>query len=176
MQLTVNKPMPRSFAPVSEPSAKILILGSLPGVRSLQDQQYYAQPRNAFWSIMDSICGAAPQLPYERRLSQLTGSGMALWDVVASANRSGSLDSAIVPQSVNTNDFAAFFAEHQRIRHIFFNGLTAEKLYRQKVLPQLAPLRTDPLMAVLPSTSPAYASMKFAEKRKRWMAAISPLL
>ena len=94
-----------SFPPIAADGARVLILGSLPGTRSLADQQYYAQPQNAFWKMMGEFFGAGPELPYAARTERLSASGIALWDVIASAERPGSLDSSIVSRSVVVNDF-----------------------------------------------------------------------
>ena len=150
----------------------MLVLGSLPGVRSLQEVRYYAQPRNAFWRIMGELYGAAPELAYENRLQCLTDARVALWDVVASAVRPGSLDSNIDRESVVANDFATFFAAHPEIRRICFNGQAAEKLFRTHVLPELeASVPADRL--ILPSTSPANAGMTYAEKLRHWRSAMT---
>ena len=88
------------FAPLVAAGARLLVLGSLPGVRSLRDGEYYAQPRNAFWPIMGELTGARPDLPYAERGARLVAAGVALWDVCGSARRAGSLDAAIEGSSV----------------------------------------------------------------------------
>ncbi|MEX1249596.1 MAG: DNA-deoxyinosine glycosylase [Hyphomonas sp.] len=85
----------RSFAPVSAPDARVLILGSMPGTASLQAGQYYAHPRNAFWPIMGALCGARPDLPYTDRAVKLKGEGVAVWDVLQACKREASLDASI---------------------------------------------------------------------------------
>jgi double-stranded uracil-DNA glycosylase len=154
------------FPPVAAPGARLLILGSLPGAMSLARQEYYAQPRNAFWPIMGTLVGAHPGSVYTQRLERLTASGIALWDVCASGVRPGSLDSAIRPESVVANDFAAFFVTYPEIRSICFNGATAAALFARLV--KVEGLRR----IVLPSTSPAHAAMPFAEKLRRWREAL----
>jgi TDG/mug DNA glycosylase family protein len=158
----------RSFAPVARRDAAVLILGSLPGRRSLERQQYYAHPQNAFWKIIAGLFGAASSLPYTRRLKILTANQIALWDVLAAAERPGSLDSSIVPHSAVANDFAEFFRAHPRIRRVYFNGQKAETLFRRRVLPALGPEFAGIHFECLPSTSPAHAGMTFAKKLDRW--------
>ena len=116
----------RSFAPIAAPGATVLILGSMPGRASLLAGQYYAHPRNAFWPIMGELFGAGPELPYARRVRVLARAGVAVWDVLASCTRGGSLDSDIDPGSIVANDFASFFRAHPRIERVYFNGAMAE--------------------------------------------------
>jgi TDG/mug DNA glycosylase family protein len=160
----------RGFPPIARKDARVLVLGSLPGQESLRRREYYAQPRNAFWSIMGELFGAAPALPYARRVARLRARQVAVWDVCARAHRAGSLDTAIVRASVVVNDFGAFFAAHPRIRLVCLNGAKAEELYRRCVLPALpAPAASLPLLR-LPSTSPAHAARPFAAKLAAWRA------
>jgi len=156
------------FSPIAGAGARVLVLGSLPGRMSLEKQQYYAQPYNAFWKIMGQLFGAAPELPYERRLEMLRENGVAVWDVLAAGERSGSLDSAIVASSIVVNDFGAFLGAHRDIRLICFNGNKAAELYRRRVLPKLTPDVAVIDTELLPSTSPAHASRTFAQKLARW--------
>jgi hypoxanthine-DNA glycosylase len=158
----------RGFPPIAAPDARVLVLGSLPGQASLAAQQYYAQPQNAFWRIMGELIDAGPDMPYDERTARLRASGIALWDVCKAAVRPGSLDAAIDLRSVVVNDFRRFFREHPRIVHVCVNGGTAHRLYLKKVQPGLR----DPWAALpvhlLPSTSPAHASLRFAQKLERW--------
>lgn len=160
------------FPPIEDARARVLVLGTLPGRKSLEMQEYYAQPHNAFWKIMGRLFGAVPELPYERRLEQLRRHRVAVWDVLAAGERSGSLDSAIVASSVVTNDFAGFFAAHRDIRVVCFNGGKAAELYRRRVLAHLTPQSAALETRLLPSTSPAHASRTFAQKLARWSAAL----
>jgi len=156
------------FAPIAPRDAAALILGSLPGRKSLEIQQYYAHPQNAFWKIIAELFGAASSMPYLRRLKILTANKIALWDVLAAAERPGSLDSSIVPHSAVPNDFAAFFRAHPRIRRVYFNGQKAETLFRRRVFPTLGPEFAGIRFECLPSTSPAHAGMTFAKKLDKW--------
>ena len=163
--------MLQGFPPLARADARILILGSMPGDASLQAAAYYAHPRNAFWPIMGAACGAAPDLPYAERVVRLQAAGIALWDVVGRCRRQGSLDAAIEAGSVEVNDFLTFFQVHRSIRQIFFNGTAARDLFQRHVRPQLAGLPELP-MYCLPSTSPANAACRPAEKTAIWLAAL----
>ena len=151
-----------------EPDAEILILGSLPGRKSLEMQQYYAHPQNAFWKLIARIYNRGSSLPYMQRVEVLTANRIALWDVLAAAERPGSLDSSIVSASARANDFAAFYRNHPQVSRIYFNGRRAEELYRRFVLPGLSAEFAALRYVSMPSTSPAHAGMPFAEKLVRW--------
>lgn len=157
------------FPPIADEHARVLILGSLPGQVSLQRQQYYALPQNAFWKIMGRLYGAGPEVPYSERTRHLMRNRIALWDVCAAAQRPGSLDSAIVRASVIPNDFSAFLAVHPKIELIVFNGAKAAELYRRLVVPRLPTHLASIDRHILPSTSPAYAAMSFEEKLAHWI-------
>jgi len=173
----VSHPLPgaslRSFPPAVAAHARILILGSMPGVASLDAQQYYAHPRNAFWPLMADLLAIDRELPYRQRLQQLTAAGVALWDVIAACERPGSLDAAIVPDSVQANDFSAFFTVHRDIRHIFFNGGAAASAFRRHVQRDFP--GTLPPCTQLPSTSPAHAARNYAQKREAWRVIVDVL-
>jgi hypoxanthine-DNA glycosylase len=165
-------PVSRGFEPLSAPSARVLILGSLPGQMSLAQQQYYAQPHNAFWRIMGCLFGAGPDVSYSTRSQRLMASGVAVWDVCASACRPGSLDASIIAGSVAPNDFAAFFERHPRIAMIAFNGATAASLYARLVERSLPDAVRGIAHRRLPSTSPAHASLTFDAKVAAWRQAL----
>ena len=161
-----------SFPPVAREDARVLILGSLPGQASLEAQQYYAQPRNAFWPLMGALFGAGPEHAYADRLEKLRDVKVALWDVCESAKRPGSLDQKIDIASVTPNDFAALFVRCPQIGVIGFNGATAERFYRLLVRPTLAAPHADIASARLPSTSAAHAGRSFDEKLALWRKAL----
>ena len=158
----------RSFPPIENPDATLLILGSMPGKESLRAGQYYAHPRNAFWPIMGELTGATPDLPYEIRIEKMKAAGIALWDVLASCTRPGSMDADIDPDSIRANDFAAFFRKHPRITHVYFNGAMAEQYFHKHVGESLGEQKLR--YQRLPSTSPAHASLSHAQKVKAWRA------
>jgi double-stranded uracil-DNA glycosylase len=110
------------FAPIEDIAATLLILGSMPGKASLAAGEYYAHPRNVFWTVMGELIGPHPDLPYEDRLKILRSSGIALWDVLGSCVRKSSLDSHIEVSSAAPNDFKSFFLQHPNITRVFFNG------------------------------------------------------
>jgi len=166
-----------AFPPVVGVNPRVLILGSMPGVVSLQEQQYYAHPRNAFWPVMASLGlpvmdAHGERLPYAQRLQVLRDHGIALWDVVHRCERPGSLDSAIVKDSVEANDFDALLAAHRSLQAIVFNGAAAETLFWRHV-PMTHSQRLEFLR--LPSTSPAHAALSVSDKMRAW-AVIQPYL
>lgn len=139
----------------------------MPGVASLEAQQYYAHPRNAFWPIVDAVLGIDRGLAYDERCRRLTSRGVAVWDVLRSCYRPGSLDADIRADSVIANDIPGLLETHPHIDRIGFNGGAAENLFRRHVLPVLTAADRVSLVR-LPSTSPAHASMRLAEKVERW--------
>lgn len=154
-----------SFPPSADSDAEILILGSMPGEESLRQQQYYAFRHNAFWRIMGELFSFEPSLPYPERLAALRHNRVALWDVISSCSRTGSLDSAI--REPRPNDIRNFLLTHQKIRLIVCNGGTAARCFR-RFFPDLAP-RMLPLV----STSPAAAGIPYDEKLSRWRSALT---
>lgn len=157
-----------SFPPCARASCRLLILGSLPGDESLRQAQYYAHPRNAFWWIMGRWCGFDPLLPYAERMERLNAAGIALWDVVASGRRKGSLDQHIEDEA--PNDIPGLLRACPSIRTIACNGTAAHR-YLKKYFPELwsAPERD---ILCLPSTSPAAARLTREEKETLWRAAL----
>lgn len=153
--------------PVGASDARLLILGSLPGEESLRAERYYAHPRNHFWRLIGDLIGEPlPEFGYEERLDRLKRRRIALWDVIGSARRVGSLDQQL--RDVSSRDLADFVADLPELRAVAFNGATAARLGRRA-------LGATPLSLVdLPSSSPAY-TMPFAVKAERW-AVLRPLL
>jgi double-stranded uracil-DNA glycosylase len=156
-----------SFPPIAHPGALTLILGTMPGAASLAARQYYAHPRNLFWTVIGAMLGFAAGAPYAVRTAHLIKADIAVWDVLKSCTRPGSLDSDIAPASMIANDFERFFANHPQIERVFFNGAGAATVYRTRVLRTLStPPRVEYVR--LPSTSPANASISAAAKAKAW--------
>ena len=166
--LAVSAAAIEGFGAVSRADAQWLVLGSMPGVASLDAHEYYAHPRNAFWPIMEALFGIAASDPYGQRLEAMIARRVALWDVLRSCRRPGSLDASIEAGSVVANDFPAFFERHQAVSAVLLNGRRAEQEFRRRVLPNID---RDLDVHPLPSTSPAHAAMSFEAKRDAWRAA-----
>ena len=141
--------MESGFPPIEGARAVVLVLGTMPSERSLQEREYYAFPRNTFWNVMEAF-GAGRDVPYEERCSHLKGAGIAVWDVLASCSRKGSLDKDI--KNATPNDLAAFHSRHPELRAVFLNGSTAAK-YFKRFVGELEGVQ----VRVMPSTSPALA-------------------
>lgn len=156
------------FPPIADASAEVLILGSLPSVKSIEAQQYYAHPRNTFWPIMGRLFAAGSSLPYTKRTDLLKRNRIAVWDVLASSIRRGSMDSEIDQATAVPNDFVSFLENHVGIRRLFFNGQKAATMFGNLVLSRHPEIDSELRCATLPSTSPAYASMSFEEKLRKW--------
>ncbi len=150
----------------------MLILGSLPSEASLRAQEYYAHPQNAFWKIMRAIAGAAGD--YAARCLSMQERGIAVWDVLSSSVRPGSLDADIDMTTAVPNDFEQFLAAHEHIRLVCFNGRKAKQLFERRVQSSLADFDLE--YALLPSTSPAHASLTLTEKLTTWRGIIVPQL
>lgn len=151
----------RSFPPVVDARTRVLVLGSLPGEESLARAQYYANPRNQFWRLMEGVTGVPlVALPYQDRLDALLERGVGLWDTIASATRTGSLDGAIRGHS--GNDLAALAETLPALRAVGFNGGKSAALGMRQL-----GLRTDLALLPLPSSSPAY-TLAFAQKLASW--------
>ena len=158
----------QGFAPVVDGETRLLILGSLPGDASLKAAQYYAHPRNGFWPLIGGVLGEdLAALPYEQRLERLKTRGVGLWDVIASAERSGSLDAAI--RSPEAADLRGLVESLPYLRAVAFNGGLAARLGR-RILTDLQGVA----LIDLPSSSPAHAR-PFEEKRGQW-SMLAPFL
>jgi TDG/mug DNA glycosylase family protein len=165
---TAEAPHLLSFPPIADANARVLILGTMPGKESLRAAQYYAHPRNAFWKIMGELVGAGFDLPYDARVQKLKAARIAVWDVLASCVRESSLDADIDADTMVVNDFESFYNAHPKITDVFFNGAIAEKFYR--IHTQSLHLHRVLNYQRLPSTSPAHAGMRYAQKLQAWQA------
>ena len=150
-----------SFQPVIAPDTRVLVLGSLPGERSLAAGRYYAHPQNRFWHLIGKVIDVALEpLEYEQRLAALLAANVGLWDTVASAHRAGSLDAAI--REAEANPLADLVASLPELRAVGFNGKASARIG----MPQLA--ASGLALIALPSSSPANASIPLADKEKLW--------
>ena len=152
----------RAFAPFADDRTRVLVLGSLPGDASLKAGQYYAHPQNGFWRLIGGVIGRdIHPLPYADRVEALREAGVGLWDVIASAERPGSLDAAI--RSPEAADLRGLVAGLPGLKAVAFNGATAAKGGR-KILTDIEGLT----LIDLPSSSPAHASRTLSEKAESW--------
>lgn len=155
------------LTPVASEDTRVLILGSMPGERSLREQKYYAHPGNHFWKIMGELVGAT-EPDYDSRCGTLLQRGIALWDVARECEREGSLDAKMSDEV--PNDFESFFANSPDLRAVFFNGKKAEKLFDRLVQPRLGFRLEGLYIQRLPSTSPANAKGGIEAKIEAWKA------
>lgn len=162
-----------SFPPIIGFAPRILILGTMPGMESLKQQRYYAHPRNAFWPIMTAYCERDSSLVYAERCEMLKQARIALWDVLKSCRRPGSLDQHIEPDSMIANDLVTFLQDHTSIERIFFNGGKAEQLFKRHISNRLNKAGVSVTCVKLPSTSPAHAAMSYEKKQQIWHQALS---
>lgn len=156
-----------AFPPVAPPEARLLILGSMPSVESLNQGFYYAHPRNAFWRILAEVFAEPFPRDIPERIALLERHNLALWDALHSCEREGSLDSAI--REPAPNDFSALFERCPGIGRILFNGGTAERMFRRYCDRWLQ----GRAWARMPSTSPAY-TLSYERKLAQWREALKP--
>jgi double-stranded uracil-DNA glycosylase len=166
----------QGFAPIYRQDARVLILGTLPGQASLEAGQYYAQPKNSFWEIMSDIVGAELGVDYETSLERLKNAGIAIWDVLESAERKSSLDKDIDNKTAIPNDFDQILEDCSTMDLICFNGRKSSIYYQRLVVPKIKKLSKAIKTIYLPSTSSAYRRMSFLEKLESWRRHIAPHL
>ena len=145
--------------PIADKDSIVLILGSFPSIKSFEQMFYYGHPKNQFWRLLSEIYGAKTDTK-EERIELLKSAKIALWDVVASCERSNSADSNL--KNIKPNDIKGLLESYPNIKTVFFTGKTAEKLYKKHFPDIILPT------ALLPSPSPAYAAMGFEEKLFIW--------
>jgi hypoxanthine-DNA glycosylase len=169
IDFTATDPLLASFAPVVASDTRVLILGSLPGAASLAASQYYGHPRNNFWRLVGDVIGVAlVGMDYETRLSTLLAHRIGLWDVIANARRIGSLDSEI--RDPTHNDLLTLVDALPELGTIAFNGGTAAKIGLKALGNRAAEYR----ILGLPSSSPAHASLSYAQKLVSWLQLTEP--
>ncbi|TLY91336.1 MAG: DNA-deoxyinosine glycosylase [Gammaproteobacteria bacterium] len=169
--MSIRCPMKYGLNPVVTGASRILILGTLPGDESLRIQEYYANPRNQFWSILSAVFDESIGPSYSKRVAFLRSRKLALWDVLSGADRNGSLDAKI--KNGRANDFSTFFSRYPNLLTVVFNGGRAEKLFRRLVRNKLAPQMLEARQFIgLPSTSPTPGKnvLPFRVKAERWKA------
>lgn len=153
--------MKTAFKPISDAESKILILGTMPGEKSLEVQQYYGHPLNQFWKLMFTIFEQPFSVSYQEREALLRANHIALWDVLSHCEGEGSADTSI--KNEIANDFDTFYKNHPCIKHVFFASKQAEKFYSK-----YAGKREGVTYQVLPSPSPANAVKSFEQKLMEW--------
>ena len=154
------------YPPVADGHSRVLILGSMPSVRSLETGFYYGHKQNAFWRILSDTFSEPLPATVDEKISLLLRNRVALWDVIESCERDGSLDSAI--RGATVNDFQPFFESHPGIRAVLINGGTAYSLFPARLADKREILR-------LPSTSPAY-TLPYDQKLATWKNALERFL
>ena len=157
----------RSFEPVYAPEAKVMIVGSMPSVKSLADAQYYAHPRNAFWPILFEVFGMEPTVDYEAKKELIRTNHLVLWDVAGVCEREGSLDSNM--RDIQYNDFASLYEACPHIHTVLCNGGTAHSLFMK------SGYAGNRRVIRMPSTSPAY-TMAYEKKLAAWKTALEEAL
>ncbi|MEN8720335.1 MAG: DNA-deoxyinosine glycosylase [Oceanococcaceae bacterium] len=160
----------RSFPPLVGPAPRVLILGSMPGVASLQANQYYAHPRNRFWPLMAALLNEPLPADYPARCALLMHHGIALWDVLAECERPGSLDSAIRTDSQRPNAITALLVDHPGIRTVITNGGHAARTLTRYV----PDLPSHVTVHSCPSTSPANARWTREQLAECWGEVLRP--
>lgn len=160
-----------SMPPIVGAAPRVLVLGSMPGSRSLEMGEYYAHPQNRFWAIVEDVVGAPRSGRYEERVDALEAAHIALWDVLKHCSRVGSLDSNIDPRTEVPNELVAFLAEHASIRKVLFNGKKAARAFERLVqssIPEAIRMRVQ--TRTMPSTSPANAAISYPDLLATWRA------
>jgi len=160
-----------SFPPQVGADCRVLVLGTVPSLRSLAMRQSYAHPHNLFWPFMGQLYDAGPERPYAERIARLQAAGVGIWDVLERCERPGSLDSSIVPGSEVANDIPALLRRYPTIRALALNGAKAHQVFLRRIAPAIeAPRLAELAILALPSTSPANASIPRETKLARWRA------
>lgn len=167
MSLVDHEVVKVGLAPIVAENCRILLLGSMPSESSISKQEYYGHPQNAFWSIMQCITQVDAKAAYQERIQGLHKAGIAVWDVIASCVRPGSLDSRIATASIRVNPLSEFITQHPKLQFIGLNGGKAFELFQRHFIKKNS-LPSSITCAQLPSTSPAYTMAK-QEKMDCWL-------
>lgn len=158
-----------SFKPIINKNCKILILGTMPSVKSLEKQQYYGNKQNHFWKVIYGLFNEDVETDYEKRKTFLLNHYIAVWDVLMGCDRDGSSDSKII--NPIPNDFENFFIQYPNIKSIYFNGSKSEELFK-KLIKEKTNIKEELSFFRLPSTSPANA-INFTDKFEQWKAILT---
>ena len=164
MSATELRPLLTGLPPLVDERSRVLVLGSFPSEMSLAKHEYYGNPQNHFWPVMEALLGIDRSAPYDERTSRLLAQGVAVWDVIAECAREGSGDDRI--EHAAANPIVSLLADHPHIRHVAFNGGTAHATARA-LSPELF-FRSGVSCERLPSTSPRNARMRLADKVAVW--------
>ena len=154
--------------PVCGENPKILILGSFPSLKSLEKNEYYGNPKNHFWKIMEAVFGTDTSLSYDKRIESLKNAGIALWDAASECRREKSSDATL--KDVKPNDIARILIKNKPVRVIALNGKTGAEKYFKKFHPDFSKKFPDVKVITLPSSSPANARQSLDDKIKEWSA------
>ena len=156
----------RGFAPIINDDSTVLILGSMPSVKSLCKAEYYAHPQNRFWRIIFRLTGEKETDDYEEKKRVLLRHGIALWDAIGACCRDGSSDSSI--REIEVNDVRALLQSHPTIKAVFTNGKKSEEVFKRHF--------ADLIFEYLPSTSPANAALSYEKIYQIWEESVKPLI
>ncbi|WP_277016954.1 DNA-deoxyinosine glycosylase [Flavobacterium lindanitolerans] len=160
--------MKQAFPPLVNQNSKILILGTMPGEKSLELQEYYGNKGNSFWKLLFTLFNRPLPKEYIEKKQLLEENNIALWDVLAYCERTGSLDSNI--KNEKANDFESFYKQYPNIKHVFFSSKNASNFYDKYV-----GRKKDLQYSILPSPSGANASKSFLQKLEEWEAILEAL-
>lgn len=160
--------MKQAFPPLVNQNSKILILGTMPGEKSLELQEYYGNKGNSFWKLLFTLFKRPLPKEYIEKKQLLEENNIALWDVLAYCERTGSLDSNI--KNEKANDFESFYKQYPNIKHVFFSSKNASNFYDKYV-----GRKKDLQYSILPSPSGANASKSFLQKLEEWEAILEAL-
>ncbi len=162
------------MSPIIDGNSRVLILGTMPGVQSLQKQKYYANPGNHFWKIVYGVFHSLPEQDYDNRVAFIKKQGLALWDVLKHCTREGSSDANI--KDIEVNDFAELIGRYSRIGCIAFSSQKAAQLFYNFVMPDILQIVEHRVTILsLPSPSGQNAHISLESKITAWKKIIDYL-